>query len=151
MARGRGVAQNGRSKKRPFISIPWDVYDTLAKKGIKPPARTILFHLIRLHNGVNNGKIGFAVRKAAKLGLSQATASRGLRELANAGFITVETRSGFNQKGRTAAEYGLAWLPIDGRTPTLGYRDIPKPEIKHSSTTDADSFTTDAAGGRKAA
>ena len=168
MARGRSVTRNGRSKKRPFIMFPCDVYDILVAKQVGPSETSVLLGLIRRHNGVNNGHIGFPVRAGAALRLSQATTSRALKTLAQLGFITAEAPSAFSRKDRKAAEYGLAWLPIDGRPPTLGYRNIPvqgsasgpgvtpagrpvvaDPLVFHSSATDADSSATDAPAGSK--
>ena len=104
-----------------------------------------------MHNGSNNGKLAFSVRTGERLGMSKATAARGLHQIVAAGFVTAETPSSFNRKDRRAAEYGLAWLPIDGRTPTLGYRDIPYPEVNHSLTTRTDSLTTRTAERQKSA
>ena len=131
--------------------LPLHVYDSAACQQLNPAARAVLLELIRRHNGVNNGHIAFPVRDGKRLGIGQSITSRAIGRLVDAGLITREARSGFNLKTRKAAEYGLAWLQIDGRSPTLGYRDIPKPEVKHSPATDADSPATEASMQREAA
>ena len=147
MARGRGVRRDGRSKKARFLKLDHSVYDSVAYKDLGLAAKVILWELIRRHNGVNNGRIALPVRAGHDLGIGQSTTGRALRELVASGLVTCERRSAFTVKTRLAAEFGLAWLPIDGRAPTLGWRVGAQAETKHSATTSADSPIVDAVGG----
>lgn len=145
MPRGNGVRRDGRSKVKQFLKLDHSIYDHAAYKRLGLAAKVILYELIRRHNGNNNGRIALPVRGGEPIGIGQSATAAALRELVASGLVTRERASAFTVKNRRAAEYGLAWLPIDGRAPTLGWRLIATPAISHSAPTDADSTPTDAA------
>jgi DNA-binding transcriptional ArsR family regulator len=122
MAKGSGILRNGRSKRKPFIMLPHSVYESAAFAKVGIAAKLVLLDLIYRHKGHNNGRLAYPVRAGERLGLSKSTTARALQELVDSGLITLERQSGFTQKTRQAAEYGLGWLPIDGRLASLGWR-----------------------------
>ena len=144
MPRGHGVRRDGRSRTKPFIKLDHAIYDHAAYQALGLPAKIMLFELIRRFNGANNGRIAMPVRAGQRLGIGQSATGAALRELVASRLVTCERASAFTVKIRRAAEYGLGWLPIDGRTPTLGWRIVAPPETKHSARTDADSAPKDA-------
>jgi hypothetical protein len=65
-------------------------------------------------DGSNNGRIPYSIRQAAaELRIGPATASRGLRELQDHGFIVPVTKGAFSLKKRHATEWRLTEFPCD--------------------------------------
>jgi hypothetical protein len=133
------------------LQIPFDVYDYMDARKISANGRAVIICILRGFNGANNGRIACPVRAGEKIGMSKNTFARALKEVVNAGFLTIETASSFNRKSRRAAEYGIAWRSIDGRPPTLGFRSVPKPEINHSPIRGTYSPIRGTEGGQEAA
>jgi hypothetical protein len=64
--------------------------------------------------GSNNGRIPFATRDGAKMGLGKTAVSASLKRLQERGFIVCEKRGGFNLKdGKRASEWRLTDHPSD--------------------------------------
>lgn len=92
------------------------VMDTAAWRDLGPVDRSLYIEIARRYAGPNsnNGRIPYAVRDGAKaLGISAATASRGLKVLQEHGFIVSMKLGGFNVKQRHATEWRLTEFPCD--------------------------------------
>ena len=144
MARGNGMRHDGRSKVKRFIKLDHAIYDHDAYLRLGLVGKVVLFELIRRHTGTNNGRIAMPARGGERLGIGQSATAAALRELVVSGLVTCERRSAFTVKNRRAAEYGLAWLPIESRAPTLGWRISAAVGTNNSAATGADSAPLDA-------
>ncbi len=119
--------RKGRSKMAGrFAALPHDVLNSPGYLATTPPARAVLVELIRLHNGSNNGALGFGVREAAaRCHISKATASRALQELEDCGLVETVSKGSFRERRRLASTYRLLWLRCDLThvVPTRRYRE----------------------------
>ncbi len=114
----RAVLPNGRNASSGnFLKMENWMFDSHAYRELHSGPRTLIWELIRLFNGRNNGRIGLGVRSAAqRLNVSKDTASAYLKALVEAGFIVATRSGGFNMKdptSRRATEWRLTWLPTD--------------------------------------
>jgi IclR helix-turn-helix domain len=76
--------------KSGFIMLPHAVYDSPEFESLKPIDIAVLLLMMRKYNGYNNGDIQLGVREVAhRCHCSLATASRALKSLQHAGFITL--------------------------------------------------------------
>ena len=126
MARGRKVNAKGRGTgAQPFVMLPHWAFDCPAYRTLKPGPRALLWELIRLFNGANNGRIGFSQRNmsAAIKVADRETVAGYVRELEARGFIVARRRGGFNVKAadRRASEWALTWLHIGDDLPTKDF------------------------------
>jgi len=145
---GQGMLANGRSKiHRQHIRLYHSIYASAQFKSLNPPARAVLFELLFIYNGYNNGYLAFPVRAGARLHISQATTSRAIKDLLAAGLVAISRPSGFSTKGRMATEYTLTFVEEQNGRVTFKPQVVPEGDVVHSFTTDADSFTTDARRG----
>jgi hypothetical protein len=93
-----------------FVMLPHAVFDCPAYGALSAAERTVMWHLVRLHNGRNNGRISLAVRDAAAAcHLSKDTAMRAFRSLIAKGFIEATYAGSYSAKHR-ASEWRLNWL-----------------------------------------
>src|SRR5215471_17061559 len=108
---GRRRAHGGER----FVLLPHWMLKSPAWRALSPNAKAVLLHLWERHNGANNGQIVYAVRDAAEIGLSRATAARALTETIEMGFLRVTRWSAFRLKTKEAREWEITCEPIDGR------------------------------------
>jgi len=125
-ARRRKADATGRSGGvEPFLKIERWMFDCPAYRMLKPGPRTLLWELVRLFNGSNNGRIGMGVRAAGTaVGVDPGTVGGYFHKLEAEGFIVATRRGAFNIKApgdRTATEWRLTWLPSDGQAPTKDF------------------------------
>ena len=130
MAKGRKHNTTGRSTNEPrFVQVPFWVLESAAACRLSGTATRVLLYIIKRHNGVNNGRIGFGSRSGCfarkpgcgelediSIGIAPRTMSDALFELEAAGFIRCTKDSTFDQK-RMTKEWRLTWLPTgEGQT-----------------------------------
>jgi len=90
--------------------------DSPAWHDLSAVARAIYCEIAKRYagDGSNNGRIPYSVRQAAaELRISPTTASRGLRELQDHGFIVAVTKGAFSLKKRHATEWRLTEFNCD--------------------------------------
>ena len=114
----RKVLPNGRNANSGnFLMMEYWMFESHAYRELQAGPRSLLWELIRLFNGRNNGRIGLGVRSAAqRLNVSKDTASSYFKSLVEAGFIVATRSGGFNMKdptSRRATEWRLTWHPSD--------------------------------------
>ncbi len=134
MAKGRRknrLLVNGRNATSvAFLMLDNYVFDCPAYRGMAPGPRTLLWELIRRHNGCNNGQIGLGVREAAEcLKATKDTAAGYFRTLIVRGFIAQSKPGGFNMKdpsSRRATEWRLTWQRCNDQPPTKEFMDYSK-------------------------
>lgn len=107
-----------------FCKLDNWVFDHPSYRSLKVGPRALLWELIRLYNGYNNGRIFLSHRDAAnRLCCNRNTVSDYYRQLEEAGFL-VKTKghclgpSGVGQ----ANHYALSHLGVDGKRPTLEFK-----------------------------
>ena len=120
------ILKNGRNAgSTNFVMLDNYIFDCLAYRTMKPGPRALLWELIRLYNGSNNGRIGLGVRSAAQaLGVSKDTAAGYFETLMKRGFIAVARSGGFNMKdpqSRRASEWRLTWATTGCMTATKDF------------------------------
>jgi hypothetical protein len=93
-----------------YTALPHGLLDSVALMGAGHPARSLLFDLLRQHNGRNNGHIQMAAPWMKKRGwTSNDVLHRAKLELIERGLI-IQTRQGGLNAG--ANLYAVTWLPI---------------------------------------
>ncbi len=93
-----------------YSALPHGLLDSVAFMGAGHPARSLLFDLLRQHNGRNNGHIHMAAPWMKKRGwTSNDVLHRAKLELIERGLI-IQTRQGGLNAG--ANLYAVTWLPI---------------------------------------
>ena len=104
---GKKRRHKGRSAS-PFVMLHWHLLDSRGWHALTPRACLAYIYLARFYSGKNNGLIGMAARRlATMMDCNKATASRALRELDDAGFITTMKVGTFSRRDRLASEYRL--------------------------------------------
>ena len=105
-----------RKEKRPesvsggYSAIPWVVLDSVSFMGASDKAKSLLFALMRQHNGSNNGRLHLAKGWLNKHGWKYDTGNLNARnELIERGLI-VQTKYGGLNMG--AHFFALTWLDI---------------------------------------
>jgi transposase len=92
----------------PFVKVHWYVLDSQGWHDLSLMARCAYVELARRYDGANNGMIGMSARDLGKrLNRSPSHAAKALRELEDAGFITITKQGTFKRKNRLASEYRL--------------------------------------------
>jgi hypothetical protein len=104
-----------QTKKRPeyfdgnHSAMPHAVMDSKAFVGATDMARSLLFPLIRQHNGLNNGHLHLAPKWLKKQGYTSSSVYKSKDELIERGLI-IQTKWG--GLGTGANLFALTWLPI---------------------------------------
>jgi hypothetical protein len=97
--------------------------DTDAWRDLSGNAVKLLLHLVKMHNGSNNGDLFLAERDAAAaLGIVKNTASRAFQDLVSHGFLRVSQLGSFDVKVGRATSWRLTFLHARGNGPTHEYR-----------------------------
>lgn len=127
--------KKGRTKGAPHVRLDFELFFSPAYKGLSTTARALLFEMIALYNGRNNGtpEMYLGVRDAAKLigATDTGTAQRALSELQDHGFVRVYAQGHFQVKERHATCWRLTFHPANGAAPTNEWRDWrPEPGAK---------------------
>ena len=114
----------GRRRTPPFVMITHAMMNTDAWRDLSGNAVKLLLHLVKMHNGGNNGEIFLGERDAAAaLGIARNTVSKAFDDLISHGFLSKTQQGSFNVKIRLATIWRLTFLPTQGRGPTHEYRD----------------------------
>jgi DNA-binding transcriptional MocR family regulator len=78
------------------------------------PARGVLVEIVRVYDGMNNGRLGMSVRTLTeRCRIARGTARQALAELQDRGFIECVTKGSFNRKVQHASEWRLTWWECD--------------------------------------
>ena len=118
----------GRNKFEPHIRLHRGVTGSAAWKSLSCEARALLIEIWALHNGVNNGRIGYSHRQARlALRIGNVKVQRAFQELQDKGFIVAHHKGHFDWKvvagaGR-ASEWEITAEPCDGKSPSKLYRN----------------------------
>lgn len=134
MTKGRRknrLLTNGRNAtETDFLMMPGYVFDCQAYRGMGVGPRCLLWEIVRIFNGGNNGQIGLGVRvAAARLNITKDTAGAYFRTLIERGFIAQSKPSGFNMKdpsSRRATEWRLTWHRCNDQPPTKEFMEYSK-------------------------
>jgi len=99
------------------------VFYSAAFRSLSLTARALVFELIGLHDGTNNGEIFLSVRTARDLlGLgSDAPVTQAFRDLQEHGLIRLVSKGSFCQKASRASVWQLNFLEVGGRAATADY------------------------------
>jgi len=123
--------QKGRSTKGRFLSVPHNIYDSLAFKSLLPASKVVFMEFRRRYNGNNNGKIILSAREASKAikpcAESGSTGDRALKQLMKHGFIKVHNKGHF--RNRHASTWILTSEVFEGRAPTYEWREYEKNSV----------------------
>jgi hypothetical protein len=93
-----------------YTAVPHRLLDSVAFIGSTDRAKSLLFALMRQHNGSNNGRLHLVESWLAKQGWPSGSSNRKARnELIERGLIVQTTRGGLNAG---ANWFALTWLPI---------------------------------------
>ena len=113
----------GRSTRVLHVRMDHPVFYSAAYRALSPTARALLWELIGLFNGSNNGEIYLSVRDAERLlGVaSDAAVTRAFREL-QAHLLVVAVQPGsFGRKVAHATTWRLTFAHTPGAGPTRDY------------------------------
>ena len=93
-----------------YGGIPWSVMDSVSFKGASDKAKSLLFALMRQHNGSNNGRLHLAKKWLYNQGWTCDEGNRkAYRELITRGLITQTKWGGLNMGANL---FALTWYPI---------------------------------------
>lgn len=111
------MAKRRRLNKRldaPHVRLYRWLLDSPAYLSLSCPARAVLVEIARAYDGMNNGRIGLSVRRAAeRCNIARGTASRAFVELQERGFIVCVTQGAFSRKMPHATEWQLTFWGCD--------------------------------------
>lgn len=93
-----------------YSAIPHSVLDSVAFMGASHPARSLLFELLRQHDGKNNGHLHLATSWLSKRGWASADGIQKAKVEALERGLIIKTREGGLNIGPD--RYALTWLPI---------------------------------------
>ena len=124
-----------------WVQLEHYLLDSPAWKGLTANAKVIYIEIKKRYNGKNNGSLALSSRDAGDaLNSSHHTGARALKELVDAGFLAVCTKSSFNRKVKLATEYRLTEARDDRSDhDPLPTKDFMK--LKHSRTGEMNSIT----------
>lgn len=131
--KGSNLLPNGRNRNNRHLRLDHSLLSSNAYRALSPSARSLLFELGALENGLNNGSLYLSVRDAAhRMGLADTTsASNAFDELIDLGFIVITKDAHFHVKAAEQSRarcFRLTWLSGPGRKgPTLDYIDREPP------------------------
>jgi hypothetical protein len=117
----------GRNNHTPYIKLHRGVTNSVAWESLDCVARCLLIAIWELHNGQNNGQIGYGHRQARKeLRVGSNKVQKAFGALEDRGFIVARTFSSFNWKSGAGAgkttEWELTVEPCDGKPPKNSFR-----------------------------
>jgi hypothetical protein len=115
----------GRSKRKlsSFIAIERYIFECPAFRSLSLVARCAFIEVGNLYDGTNNGRIALSARTLAdRLPVSRATATRGLNELVDKGFIEPVRAGGFNIK--SGVKRATEWRLTNYRCDVTGERPL---------------------------
>jgi hypothetical protein len=93
-----------------YGAIPWSVMDSVSFKGATDKAKSLLFALMRQHNGSNNGQLHLAKKWLYNQGWTCDEGNRkACHELIERGLITQTKWGGLNMGANL---FALTWYPI---------------------------------------
>ncbi len=116
------MTHTGRRKTPRFIMIRHSIMDTPAWRDLTGVAVKLLLHVVKLHNGSNNGRLALTEQQAADtIGVSRNTASRAFEELMSHGFLSVTERSAFHVKTKRPSLWRVTFIHAEGKGPTNEY------------------------------
>jgi hypothetical protein len=111
------AAKRRRLNKRidaPHVRLYRWMLDSEAYLSLSCPARAVLVEIVRCYDGLNNGRIGLSVRRAAeRCNIARGTAGRAFVKLQERGFIELVTKGAFSLKSPHASEWRLTWWKCD--------------------------------------
>lgn len=111
----------GRNPGR-WVQLTHFLLETAAYKSLSPNARAALTEFKKRYNGKNNGYVHCSVRSLAQeLGCSPNTASKGIKELEEKGFIKCRFKGKFDHKVHRASEFILTEYPFGENKATKDY------------------------------
>jgi hypothetical protein len=118
------VDKNGRSKTpAPHVRLELSIFYSAAYRGLSPAGRALLFDMVAIFWGDQNGKAFFSIRDAARLlGVDKTTAHRAIQELEAHGLIQPEQIGHFAVKEKHASIWRLTFYAAGGKAPTADYR-----------------------------
>ncbi len=122
------VNNKGRSKNEAFICLHRGVTSSAAWKSLSCEGKALLLEIWALHNGLNNGSIGYSHRQArSALRIGNDKVQRAFRELQDKGFLVARYKGHFDCKvvagaGR-ASEWEITAEPCEGKPPSKLYRN----------------------------
>jgi len=107
MAKRKKPAESVNSS---YTALPHVVLDSVAFMGAGHTARSLLFDLMRQHNGSNNGRLHLTTAWLRRRGWNSAdTIQKAKQELIERGLIVQAKQGGLNAG---PCLYALTWLPI---------------------------------------
>lgn len=122
----RKMNRKGRNTEEPFVRLPNFVLDSAAHSSLTALSQALLVHLVRRHNGRNNGAIALGHRDGARLcNVNKDTIKRAFDELEAKGLIRSSRKGAFNMKDptlRRATEWRLTWLDTPEDRPTHDFK-----------------------------
>ena len=98
--------------------------DSPAYLALSCPARAVLIELAKIYDGMNNGRIGLSVRRAAeRCNIARGTAAGAFKQLEELGFVECVTKGAFSRKVLHATEWRLTFWGCDvtGALPTKAF------------------------------
>jgi hypothetical protein len=110
------VPRKSKTHTPRHVRICHYMMDTPAWKSLGAIERAVYLDIASRYagQGTNNGKIGYAIRTAAKeLDIGTSTAKRALDKLQERGFMVCMTKGAFSRKIKHATEWRLTEFPSD--------------------------------------
>lgn len=146
MARGRNrrrVNATGRNEDSTdrFARLPHAILVSEAYRSLDLVARSLLFEIVMIENGRNNGSLWLSVADAAdRLGMSDARpAMRGFADLQDRGLIAMTKDAHFSIKAADTSRarcWRITWLWFDRTAPTnewLAYQAPSKTKARRAA------------------
>ncbi len=118
----------GRSTKRPFVNLRYDIMDSPAWLSLSCKARVAWTEVVRRYNGTNNGEIPLSCRElAVRANIGKGTAKKAFDELIEAGFIKIGRDSNFNYKMKEARRWIVTHQRYQDKPATNEWKDSKRP------------------------
>lgn len=130
--------KSGRNELVRWVRLDHSIMNSIAYRALSPNARSLLFEVIKRHNGSNNGSLWLSVRDAAALMgvVDLKAASSAFKELEAMGFLIMTSSAHFSVKASDTSRarcWALTWEPIPTLSRSAGhqYRDV-NPQTKRA-------------------
>lgn len=130
--------KTGRNPSGRYVRLDHAIMNTPAYRSLSPNARSLLFEIIKRHNGSNNGALWLSVRDGgALMGVVDLNAARAaFDELQTMGFLVMTSKAHFSVKASDTSRarcWALTWeaLPALSRAGSHRYREA-KPQTDKS-------------------